>query len=125
VKAARETREGSIRAVQLFAVELLREPLYRCGHAEAWERVARATMFEELLVALGYSAGYAECARIACPWDSPSWRIADALGNAAKTFAALLRAPTPIDVGRCITTYRAELLALLAADRTTATARAP
>ncbi len=107
------TRQSAIRAVQLFAAEMLRTPLYDCGHADSWARVARATTFEELLLALGHSAGYAECAQIACPWDSPSWRIADALANAAKTFAALLRAPTPIDVGRCITTYRAELLALL------------
>lgn len=110
-------RESGIRAVQLFALELLRIPLYDCGHAEGWERVARASTFEELLLGLGYSAGYAECARIDCPWDSPRWRIADALANAAKTFAALLRAPRPIDIGRCITVYRAELLALLAVDR--------
>ena len=109
-------RESAIRAVQLFAAEMLRTPLYHCGHADSWARVARATTFEELLLALGHSAGYAECTRIACPWDSPSWRIADSLDNAAKTFAALLRAPTPIDVRRCITTFRAELLALLAQD---------
>ena len=108
------TRESAIRAVQMFAAELLRTPLYHCGHADSWARVARATAFEELLLALGHCAGYAECARITCPWDSPSWRIADALDNAAKTFAVLLRAPAPIDVRRCITTYRAELLALLA-----------
>jgi len=113
VSASRE----SIRAVQTFALELLRSPLYKGGHAEAWERVARAGTFEELLLGLGHSAGYAECARIMCPWDSPSWRIADALANAANTFAALLRAPAPIDVGRCVTAYRAELVALLALDR--------
>jgi hypothetical protein len=111
------TRETAIRAVQMFAAELVRTPLYECGHADGWERVARATTFEELLLGLGYSAGYAGCARVACPWDSPSWRIADALENAAKTFAALLRAPMPIDVSRCVATYRAELLALLALDR--------
>ena len=110
-------RESGIRAVQLFAIELLGMPLYDCGHADGWQRVARATTFEELLLGLGYSAGYAECARIDCPWDSPHWRVADALANAAKTFAALLRAPTPIDISRCVTVYRAELLALLALDR--------
>jgi hypothetical protein len=95
-----------IRAVQRFALELLRSPLYNGGHAETWERVARACTFEELLLGLGHCAGYA-----------PSWRIADALANAAKTFAALLRAPAPIDVGRCVTAYRAELVVLLALDR--------
>ena len=110
------SRESMIRAVQTFALELLRSPLYNGGHAETWERVARACTFEELLLGLGHCAGYAECARIMSPWDSPSWRIADALANAAKTFAALLRAPAPIDVGRCVTAYRAELAALLALD---------
>jgi hypothetical protein len=117
-------RESAIRAVQTFALELLRSPLHHSGHADGWQRVARATTFEELLLGLGYAAGYAACARITSSAGSTTWRIADALDNAAKTFAALLRAHTPIDVTRCVRAYRAELFALLALEARGKDARA-
>ena len=62
--------------IQEFATELTRAPLYECGHADAWQKVQRADASEDLLLALGYCEGYADCARLACPWDSPAWRIA-------------------------------------------------
>jgi hypothetical protein len=57
-----ESRGSMIPAVQTFALELLRSPSYNGGHAETWERVARACTFEELLLGLGHCAGSAECA---------------------------------------------------------------
>ena len=105
-----------IRSIQGFAIELTRAPLYDCGHADAWELVERAGATEELLVALGYCAGYADCARIACAWHSRAWRIADTLSVAAKTFAVAVRTLEPTDLDRCVATYRAELHGLLAAD---------
>jgi hypothetical protein len=51
-----------IRSIQRFATELTRTPLHDCGHAAAWELVERAGTTEHLLVALGYCAGYADCA---------------------------------------------------------------
>jgi hypothetical protein len=105
-----------IRSIQGFASGLTRAPLYDCGHADAWELVERAGATEELLVALGYCAGYADCARIACAWHSRAWRIADTLSVAAKTFAVAVRTLEPTDLDRCVATYRAELHGLLAAD---------
>jgi hypothetical protein len=72
-------------------------PLYECGHADAWQHVQRGDTIEDLLVALGYCEGYADCARPACPWDSPAWRIADTLATAARTLAYLLRATNAVD----------------------------
>jgi hypothetical protein len=69
-----------------------------------------------LLVALGYCAGSADCARIACAWQSRAWRIADTLSVAAKTFAVAVRSLEPTDLDGCVATYRAELRGLLAAD---------
>jgi hypothetical protein len=105
-----------IRSIQGFAIELTRAPLYDCGHADAWELVERAGTNEDLLLARGYCAGYADCARIACAWQSRAWRIADTLSVAAKTFAVALRPLEPTDLHGCVATYRAELHGLLAAD---------
>ena len=105
-----------IRSIQGFATELTRTPLYDCGHADAWELVERAGTTEDLLVALGYCAGSADCARIACAWQSRAWRIADPLSVAAKTFAVAVRSLEPTDLDGCVATYRAELRGLLAAD---------
>ncbi len=96
-----------------FATELTRAPLYECGHADAWDQVRRALTTDGLLVALGYCAGYADCARIACPWNSPAWRIADTLSTAARTFAALVRGSIAVDPRAQVATYRAELAHLL------------
>ena len=105
------------RIIQDFATELTRAPLYECGHADAWQHVQRADTIEDLLVALGYCEGYADCARLACPWDSPAWRIADTLATAARTLAHLLRATTCVDADGPVTTYRAELADLLTGQR--------
>jgi hypothetical protein len=105
------------RIIQDFATELTRTPLYQCGHADAWQHVQRADTIEDLLVALGYCEGYADCARLACPWDSPAWRIADTLATAARTLAHLLRATTCVDADGPVTTYRAELADLLTGQR--------
>ena len=105
------------RIIQDFATELTRAPLYECGHADAWQKVQRADAIEDLLLALGYCEGYADCARLACPWDSPAWRIADTLATAARTLAHLLRATISVDLNGPITTYRAELAELLARRR--------
>ena len=105
-----------IRSIQRFATELTRTPLYDCGHAVTWELVERAGTTEDLLVALGHCAGYADCARIACAWGSRAWRIADTLSVAAKTFAVAMRTLEPTDLDRCVASYRAELHGLLGAD---------
>ena len=105
------------RIIQEFATELTRAPLYECGHADAWQKVQRADAIEDLLVALGYCEGYADCARLACPRDSPAWRIAHTLATAARTLAHLLRATISVDVNGPITTYRAELAELLSRRR--------
>jgi hypothetical protein len=105
-----------IRSIQGFATELTRTRLYDCGHADAWELVERARTPEDLLFALGYCAGYVDCARIACAWDSRAWRIADTLSVAARTFAVAVRTLEPADLDGCVGTYRAELHDLLAAD---------
>jgi hypothetical protein len=105
------------RSIQAFAAELTRAPLYDCGHADAWRHVQQADAIEDLLAALGYCEGYADCARLACPWDSPPWRIADTLATAARTLAHLLRAPISVDAGGPVATYRAELAELLARQR--------
>ena len=105
------------RIIQDFAAELTRAPLYECGHADAWQHVQRADTIEELLVALGYCEGYADCARLACPWDSPAWRIADTLATAARTLAHLLRATNAVDADGPVTTYRGELADLLVRQR--------
>src|ERR1022692_2366479 len=105
-----------IRSIQGFAIELTRAPLYDCGHADAWELVERAGTTEDLLLALGYCAGYADCARIACAWHSRAWRIADTLSVAAKTFAVAVRPLEPTALDRCVATYRAELHGRLGTD---------
>jgi hypothetical protein len=105
-----------IRSIQGFAIELTRMPLYDCGHADAWELAEPAGTTEDLLFALGYCAGYADCARIACTWHSRAWRIADTLSVAAKTFAVAVRTLEPTDVDGCVATYRAELNGLPGAD---------
>jgi hypothetical protein len=105
-----------IRSIHGFAPQLTRAPLYDCGHAGACELVERAGTTDDLLLALGYCAGYADCAPIACAWDSQAWRIADTLSVAAKTFAVAMRALEPTDLDGCVGTYRAELHGLLAAD---------
>jgi hypothetical protein len=105
------------RIIRDFATELTRAPLYDCGHADAWQRVQQADTIEDLLVALGYCEGYADCARLSCPWDSPAWRIADTLSTAARTLAHLLRATVSVDVTGPATTYRAELTELLIRQR--------
>jgi hypothetical protein len=105
-----------IRSIQGFATELTRARLYDCGHADAWELVERAGTIEDLLLALGYCAGYADCARIACTWDSRAWRIADTLSVAARTLAVAVRTLEPIDLDGCVGSYRAELHGLLAGD---------
>jgi hypothetical protein len=105
------------RIIQEFATELTRAPLYECEHADAWQKVQRADAIEDLLLALGYCEGYADCARLACPWDSPAWRIADTLATAARTLAHLLRATTCVDADGPVTTYRAELADLLTGQR--------
>ena len=102
-----------IRSIQGFATELTRAPLYDCGHADAWELVDRSGTTEDLLLALGYCAGYADCARIACTWHSRAWRIADTLSVAAKTFVVAVRTLEPTDLDGCVATYRAELHGLL------------
>ena len=66
---------------------------------------------------LRYCEGYADCARLACPWDSPAWRIADTLAAAARTLARLLRATISVDVDGPVTTCRAELVELLTRQR--------
>jgi hypothetical protein len=105
-----------IRSIQGFATELTLAPLYDCGHADAWELVERGGTTEDLRFALGYCAGYADCARIACAWGSRSPHIADTLSVAAKTFAVAVRSLEPTDLHGCVATYRAELHGLLAAD---------
>ena len=54
-----------VRVVQDFAAELTRAPLYECGHADAWQHVQRADTTEDLLAALAYCEGYADCASAA------------------------------------------------------------
>jgi hypothetical protein len=115
--AVLEARVAMVQTIQRFATALTRAPYYECGHADAWVLVARSNPIEDLLVALGYCAGYADGARLACAWDSLPWRIADTLSVAAKTFAVAMRAAAPTDLGGCVDTYRAELDELLARER--------
>jgi len=112
-----EARVAMVQTIQGFATALTRTPYYECGHADAWALVARSSPIDDLLVALGYCAGYADGARLACAWDSPPWRIADTLSLAAKTFAVAIRAAAPTDLGGRVATYRAELDDLLARER--------
>jgi hypothetical protein len=106
-----------VRVIQDFATELTRTPLYECGHADAWQHVQRADTTEDLLAALAYCEGYADCARLACSWDSAAWRIADTLSTAARTLGHLLRATISVDAQGPVTTYRAELAELLVRQR--------
>jgi hypothetical protein len=105
----RTSRAASGHDVRVFAVEVTRATLGGAVHPELWGRVARATTIEELVGALGYCAGATECARLTLPANSTPWRVADLLANAAHTFAAVLRAPVPVAVDRCVAAFRAEL----------------
>jgi hypothetical protein len=80
-----------IRSIQGFATELTRTPLYDCGHADAWDLVERAGTTEDLLVALGYCAGYADCARIAWPSRTKQAMERHALALSTVSFRLLER----------------------------------
>jgi hypothetical protein len=110
----RVSRAASSRDVRVFAAEVTRAALDGAVYPELWGRVARAASIEELVGALGYCAGAAECARRTLPANSTPWRVADLLANAAHTFAAVLRAPVPVAVDRCVAAFRAELHAYVA-----------
>ena len=106
------------RTIRDFAAALTRTPLYECGHADAWQPIQRAQTIDDLVVALAYCAGYADCARVACAWNSPAWCIGDILGTAARTLAKTLRSPASIDLHGHVATYSAELAEQLARDQT-------
>jgi hypothetical protein len=109
--------DPNVIAIRAFAYAQTRSPLYDCGHADAWSGVARAETVDDLLCALAYCRGYADCARLACEWLSPSWQIASTLAQAAVTFATVLRRTIIVDAERVADTYRRELVEWLRLTR--------
>jgi hypothetical protein len=104
---------GTLRTLREFWSEFGRLPLYDTGFDEAIKGCGAhsAETQEKALVAMAYLKGYADCARLACPYMGPSWRIAHSLGCAAGTFTAALQddAFGVIEADRLIRVYRAEL----------------
>jgi hypothetical protein len=95
--------------IRAFASSLLREPLWHCGHPDAWGRVVQAADREQMITALGYCAGYADASRAATVLGEPLYYAADTLGLAARTFLLAITTEPSIDVRACAATYRAEL----------------
>jgi hypothetical protein len=68
-------------------------PLYDTGFGDAIAgcSAARAEDTMEAIVAMSYLNGYAQCARLVCPWQGTEWQIANLLSIAAATFVLRLQ----------------------------------
>ncbi len=68
----------------------------------------------EAIVAMSYLNGYAQCARLVCPWQGPEWQIANLLAIAAATFVLRLQDDefTVLQAERLCHTYTVELAEL-------------
>lgn len=110
----------TIRVIQTFALAFQRGGLYETGYADPW-RVSGATTAtdtETMLRALAYVHGSADMARLACPYQGRSWRIAHLIGCAAGMLGiALENGDTREKVARQIDSVTRELLGLIADDK--------
>lgn len=109
----------TLRDIARFWHGFARSPLYETGFCDAVRGASNFDDEEEARLALSYLKGYADAARLACPYQGPSWRIAHSVGCAAGTFLVRLQLDTldPVTVSRLVATYTAELTALCAEKR--------
>ncbi len=96
-----------------------RLPLYDTGFDDATRGAARADDAAEMIEQLMYLKGYADCARLACPYMGIYWRIAHDLGCIAGTLVCRLQADRdnerPFDAAQAhalIRTFTGELAEL-------------
>lgn len=114
----------TIRVIQTFALAFQRGGLYETGYADPWREggATTADTRENMLCALGYVMGAADTARLACPYQGRSWRIAHLMGEIAGTLMLHMKSVpegyhrrfTVQDTRRVIDTFTRELFGILA-----------
>jgi hypothetical protein len=79
---------ATLTTLRLFWGSFMRTDLYDAGYSDAvqWCGATSAETEEDMRRALSYLKGFADACRIACPYMSPSWQIANLVGIAAATF---------------------------------------
>jgi len=107
---------GTLRTLREFWSGFGRLPLCNTGFDDAIKQCGahRADDEAAAIIAMAYLKGYADCARLACPYGEPSWQIAQVLGCATGTFLAKLQDDefNVVQADRLIHTYTVELAEL-------------
>jgi len=82
----------TVSVIREFWAAFTRTPLYDSGFGDAvsTSSVESAEDEADLISAMAYLHGYADCAQLACPFMSPSWRTAAAISGYASCFYARL-----------------------------------
>lgn len=77
------TSSGTLRVLREFWSGFGRLPLYNTGFDDAVKQCGadRAETHEDASLALAYLRGYADAAKLVCPYMGPHWQIADALSS--------------------------------------------
>ncbi len=107
---------GTLRVLREFWGSFGKLPLYDTGFDDAIKgsSAARAEAVTEALVAMAFLNGYAQCARLVCPYMGPSWRIAHTLSIIAGILTVRLQDDTfnVVEADRLIRIYTQELAEL-------------
>ncbi len=110
------TSSTTLRALRDFWGSFGKLALYDTGFGDAITGcgATRAEDTMEAIVAMSYLTGFAQCARLACPWQGTEWHIANVLSIAAATFALKLQDDefSVVQADRLIHTYTVELAEL-------------
>ena len=82
----------TVSVIREFWSRFVRSPLYDSGFGDAVtaSSVASAEDEADLISAMSYLHGFADCAKLACPYMSPSYRTAAAISGYASVFYARL-----------------------------------
>lgn len=88
--------------------------LYDTGYSDAVTGggATKANCTDSMVIAMAYMVGYANACRIASPYMSTPWQVANLVGIAAGTFLTFLRSDAPpmsiVDMGRTFKTLCAQ-----------------
>jgi len=106
---------NTLTTINRFWGQFLTSELYDTGYSDAVEGCGanRLESYDDAVRALAYMTGYAHACRLACPFMSKQWRIANLIGCIAGIMLANIDVPSTI-AERC-PSWTAELRAEMAA----------